>query len=1030
VRPERVERTLTVAGTPAYMAPELAANIPVSEASDWYALGVVLFEALTGRVPFEGGFLDVFWRKRDEDAPDVRTLAPEAPADLSELCARLLQRDPAARPSGVEVLQRLSGIEPSHHPVPPAELFIGREIHLRDLRRAYEQVRLGGTAVVHVRGRSGMGKSALCRKFLDDLSDDAVVLRGRCYESESVPFKALDPVIDALSQYLKNRQPLEAAALLPREKPLQALSRLFPTLLQVEPIAKVRGDAGKAESPRDLQNHAMDALKEILARIGERKPCIVHIDDLQWGDLDSVECLTRVLESADPPRVLFLFSFRSEDVPSTPHLQRLIATGGFLDLIVEPLSEVEAADLLRRSSGSEQVPEGAVSETGGMPLFTHELVQYARSGLNSAEQTRLSVEEMIRSRVRLLPPDARRMMEAVSVAARPIPTDVACTAAGVAGGGLSARIALSAAKLIRILGAEKEERIEPYHDKIREAVTATMPTATRQAYYESLAAVLETRADSDAEVLFQYFEAAGNLPKAEQWIEAAAGRAEQAFAFDLAVRLREKRLGLRPAAEAERAILLERLADALSSAGRGVDAAKVYQDAEQGAPEKRCELIRKAAEQYVRSGHFQEGQALLNGLLEQSGFPRTRGWRALPGLVVRQGFLRVRGLGFTERSPDQVTREEADRLDICRVASLAMALQDPTAAAALQSRHLLLALRLGEPYRIANSLAMEAGMLAARGGARYYTAARRLLDRAQEIAARSDHPNAHTLAISVGAKVAWFAGRWEEAVRYGEEANRLATEQYTRVAWEVYPSAMFWLCALACQGRWRTVIERLPALIKDGRARGDLLEVTNLPVLTFAYIRWLLSGEPQHAAGELDAAKEGLQETGFAMHRFGVWYGLTDTALYLGRRHEARQAVIEGWRDLEASMVLRVQSVRIMMLHLRARTACAVGDTNSARSDAARIRKEKTAWGNALSHFILASAAASENNRAEAISRFRQAEQGFLDTGMRQFRAAAAYRRAELSSGEEKQAARAIAEAWFESEGVKNPERIVAMICP
>ena len=59
-------------------------------------------------------------------------------------------------------------------------------------------------ASVYVHGPSGIGKSALVRRFLDQLSasGDVVVLRGRCYEQESVPYKALDGVIDSLSHYL------------------------------------------------------------------------------------------------------------------------------------------------------------------------------------------------------------------------------------------------------------------------------------------------------------------------------------------------------------------------------------------------------------------------------------------------------------------------------------------------------------------------------------------------------------------------------------------------------------------------------------------------------------------------------------------------------------------------------------------------------------------------------------------------------------------------------------------------------------
>src|SRR4029077_5965933 len=120
------------------------------------------------------------------------------------------------------------------------ELFVGRERHLAELRAAFERCKSGKPITVLVHGFSGMGKSALVRCFANELirNDEAVVLRGRCYERETVPYKAFDNIIDALSRYMMQLPAEQAAELLPRN--VHALAVLFPVLKRVKAISQAR----------------------------------------------------------------------------------------------------------------------------------------------------------------------------------------------------------------------------------------------------------------------------------------------------------------------------------------------------------------------------------------------------------------------------------------------------------------------------------------------------------------------------------------------------------------------------------------------------------------------------------------------------------------------------------------------------------------------------------------------------------------------------------------------------------------------
>ena len=101
------------AGTPFYMAPEQAAGQPITSRADLFSLGVVMFECLSGKLPFEGGAGYDYVRHLLSDHPrQLYRLAPEAPADLVQLVERCLEKTPAARPESaaevVATLQRLS----------------------------------------------------------------------------------------------------------------------------------------------------------------------------------------------------------------------------------------------------------------------------------------------------------------------------------------------------------------------------------------------------------------------------------------------------------------------------------------------------------------------------------------------------------------------------------------------------------------------------------------------------------------------------------------------------------------------------------------------------------------------------------------------------------------------------------------------------------------------------------------------------------------------------------------------------------
>src|SRR5262249_29956214 len=151
------------------------------------------------------------------------------------------------------------------------------------LREAFGRVRQGRTVGLALHGPSGAGKTALLRTFLDGLGarGQTGVLAGRWYEQESVPYKALDSLLDAPGRFREGQPAAQAEALLPRDLP--ALTRVFPVLRRVPVVEQAPRRTSEVSDAQELRRRALVALRELLGRIADRHPLVLAIDDLQWG---------------------------------------------------------------------------------------------------------------------------------------------------------------------------------------------------------------------------------------------------------------------------------------------------------------------------------------------------------------------------------------------------------------------------------------------------------------------------------------------------------------------------------------------------------------------------------------------------------------------------------------------------------------------------------------------------------------------------------------------------------------------------
>jgi hypothetical protein len=1068
-----IDATFELLGTPAYMAPEQLGG-EYTEATDWYSVGVILFQVLTGRLPFTGGPFEVMKAKQEQDAPSPRDFAPDVPARLNDLCRGLLARNGDER---LRVAEMLLNLDPALSPpltrmaraaTPAAAPFVGRLEHLDALTAAYEASKGDQAITMYVHGASGMGKTALVRQFLRSVEEsdaDAVVLSGRCFECESVPYKALDNLVDALSGYLRQLPEPAAEALLPRD--VLALVRLFPILRRVEVIANARQRAPEIPDSQELRRRAFAAFRELMARIAAKHPLVLFIDDLQWGDADSAVLLIELMRSPDAPPLLLLAAYRTEEATSSAPLRTLLSAGdqardrrAVRELVVGELQRSEAQTLARALMDERDrtgwTADTVAREAGGSPYLIAELASYANSREAAAGRLQdaavetesrpgeISLDQVIKRRVHELPDAARRLLEILAVSGRPLSLSIASRAGGIGSLELDALAALRAARLSKTRVIEGREEIETYHDRIRETVVSHLEPVTLRAHHAALALALENFSGADPEALAVHFQGAGDYENAARYAIAAGDRAADALAFDNAVRLYRLGLDLQAIDAGNRQLIHVKLGDALANAGRGRDAAHAYLAAVNGATAAdRLELQRRAAEQLLRSGHIDEAIVAIRAVLATMGMHLAESpQRALISMLLRRLEIRVRGLKFNERDVSQIAREALVRIDVCWSIAIGLGIVDNIRAADFQARHLLLALRTGEPFRITRALSIEVAYSAIPGGARARRRAEEIGEMAQQLADRLGNPLALGLVAISRGTAAHLLGQWRIALEHCERAEPILRERCTGVGWELAIAHLYSLLSLQYLGELRELSRRLPVLIKEARERDDLHAVTNYQT-RLSYIRCLAADDPDGARKEV---REGIdvwyQKTYTSQHYFELLASV-EIALYDGDGPTAWGHIERHWSALKRSLLLRVQRIRIESLFIRGRSAMAASMVTSddhqranllgvTRKTIRQLRRQDAPHAAAIAD-LLATGLGSLTPRVgrhDVAMLLENTALAFAQEEMALYAAATRRRLGEISGGARGSALVSEADAWMNAHGIENPVQMTLMLAP
>lgn len=780
---QTVDAVLT--GTPAYMAPEQAAGQRATTASDWYALGVIVYELLTGRLPHLGAMPQLLVLKQTQAIVSPRALAAHAPRDLSELCVSLLRVEPAQR-LGRDALLELtrSWLERAPHADPmafaPSALrrpaFVGRAAALTQLERCRERAHSQPVALV-IEGASGVGKSALiqeaCARFVQ-ADPRCCVLAGRCFQREAVPFKAFDGLIDALTRVLIRWRRPQLEALLPDE--LGALVGLFPVLQRIEAIrSAARAYDGDAHVQREL---AFGAARQLFCRLAQHQALVCVIEDMQWRDEPSLQLLAALLSGPDAPRLLLVLSTRPG------HGQAIDAALSDLRcerMLLEPLGVDDARELARQLLAAQDPPRPELADTiaaesTGVPLYALELVRELSANVHGLR--RADLRALLGARIARVSPSGQRLLRLLAIAARPLPES--CLETCFERGEWSESVRqLQRAQLVQ---TTHHGEIELFHDRVREAVLGPLDGAARAALHQQVALLLRQLPDVEPEWLIVHHQGAGERAEAAACALLAARRAARALAFERAVELFRLALELGAWSAAQEAELMEERALALAHAGRATEAGRVYLRAASFAPQCTQRLQRLGGAQLLRGGHLDEGEAVLRSLFQRMNI----GWPAARFSLAMRGSARRSLRPYAPKPPnkDAATPERIERLDALQIATSLFSF-DPLQAAAFSALAWPLAHAVGEPKRLLLALAGESVYLTMLFGTDADGLAAQLYAAVVELAKRDRGYYDAAAADGAAALCAFYAGRWDQASVLCKRAMKDLEGRVAGAAWEV-----------------------------------------------------------------------------------------------------------------------------------------------------------------------------------------------------------------------------------------------------
>ncbi|MBD3240908.1 MAG: protein kinase [Chitinivibrionales bacterium] len=576
-----------IVGTFSYMPPEQAGitSNPVDERSDLYSLGIVLYQLLTGELPFGGSDIGTILHQQVAKRPSrPSTIRADIPQALDEIVLKLLHKEQEDRyQSAHGLLHDIERCRQGHGRFRAGESdqkarltyrtrLVGREKELETLSALVGGARAGQGAVCLIGGEPGIGKTRLVMALKERLWSryspaEAFLLEGRCVMQQQSPYACFANPIDQYIARVQQLPPQHRLAEIDRLR--ETAGQLGAILVELNPnMQALLGDvpALPALEPERANVRFILTIADFLCRLpGPDEVCVLFLDDLQWADEGSLRLLERVCARVADSNLLVLGTYRDNEIDESHGVSRLrlqTVNAGYplthvtLGPLATRTTEEMAGALLGYTHGvSRELREYVVEKSQGNPLFIAALLRSLvqqnaivwHEGMAREDWDRIQrcevpagIVDVIMQRMADLPDELEELLRLAAVAGKQF--DMALLFGVVEQDEETVVSLLDQAVAMQFLERSSSVRgaMSFVHDRVREAFLRPIPEETRSRYHRAIGQHLaKSRRNDDDRAVYEvahHFMAGRDEERGLHYALQAGARAKANYANQEAVR--------------------------------------------------------------------------------------------------------------------------------------------------------------------------------------------------------------------------------------------------------------------------------------------------------------------------------------------------------------------------------------------------------------------------------------------------------------------------------------------------------------